>query len=782
MTVKLSDTTRVNISSAGTQGNSYSRYSSISADGRFVAFHSYSNNLVPDDSNGVCDVFVHDRHTGETTRVSVSSSGVQGNDHSFSDHLAISSNGRFIAFVSHADNLVADDLNGERDIFVHDRQTNETTRVSVSSAGFQSNSDNSYPTISADGRFVAFHSLADNLIEGDTNSSGDIFVHDRQTAETKRVSVSSGFIEGDRYSMSPSISANGESVAFSSAARNLTDVDTNNSADIFVHDRGLQFSLTLFLDPQTEGGVVTVSPNEVCETSCVYNYAPGTSIELTARANDGWIFEYWELGGIARNFNNPATIVIDNDKMLTAKFSEGDIFETDFSFGIHNYKFDNDTSLVDIALYNEIKSELFGVIPATPDAIKETLLNAIWSLNGIPGYCWGMSASSATFKVFEELKPIPKPLHDYEIAEALDAITGFHESHALTTLTSFISILRESYFFSENQKDDFDKIKENILEGSPVVVDMSVSDGIGGHAVVAYKIIETDNYAYVYVYDPNHSDWKDGRIIFDKKDQGNYVPSYSKYNLFHAWEPWQTAASILPYLKNILSDVIKELFISLYGNARGFFRLSCPADALLIDEEGRRIGMLNGELINEVPSAKILSTGEVEIYELPFDRSYSAQITATASGLAEISTIIPEIGLNQIKNTVFHNAPLSTGCKITLNFNTNNTGDLSIDLDNDGVVDTVQSPSMEESINIDFEDGDSDGVVDIIDNCPYTNNPNQNDSDGNGVGDVCESICVADFAPTDGDVDGADLADYISDAVGVSLNDFAGEFGRIDCF
>src|SRR4030042_1550132 len=229
------NTTMVSISSAGAQGNNDRRFSSICSDCRYVAFSSTASNLVNGDTNGKRDIFLHDRETGETTRVSVSSEGVQGNDDSI--YPFISSDGRFVAFESYASNLVTGDTNGTRDIFVHDREMGETTRVSVSSAGVQGNAGVSNTFISADGRYVAFPSLASNLVIGDTNGRWDIFVHDRQTGETTKVSVSSAGVHGNDGSYHPSISSDGRYVAFISNASNLVTGDTNGTNDIFVHDR-----------------------------------------------------------------------------------------------------------------------------------------------------------------------------------------------------------------------------------------------------------------------------------------------------------------------------------------------------------------------------------------------------------------------------------------------------------------------------------------------------------------------------------------------------------------
>ncbi|HVS11165.1 MAG TPA: hypothetical protein VMS76_14945 [Planctomycetota bacterium] len=227
-------TTRVSIDSLGVQGNKDSTTPSISADGRHVAFESFASNLVLGDTNPYQDIFVHDRQTGHTTRVNVSSSGIQSNQ--FSNRAAISGNGRHVAFFSFASNLVPGDGNGQPDIFVHDRRTYQTTQVSVSSTGAQANGASDWPSISADGRFVAFASGASNLVIGDTNAASDVFVRDRHTRQTGRVSVSSAGIEGNSHSGQASISADGRCVAFQSVARNLAPGDSNEWADVFVHE------------------------------------------------------------------------------------------------------------------------------------------------------------------------------------------------------------------------------------------------------------------------------------------------------------------------------------------------------------------------------------------------------------------------------------------------------------------------------------------------------------------------------------------------------------------
>ncbi len=229
------NTTRVSVDSSGNQANGFSDYPSINADGRYVAFTSWATDLVANDTNDTNDIFVHDRETGTTELVSVDNSGNQANKDSGGP--SISADGRFVAFGSWASSLVADDTNVSKDVFVHDRRTGTTELVSVDSSGNQANKDSSGPSISADGRFVAFTSWAPNLVANDTNDTNDIFVHDRETGTTELVSVDNSGNQANKDSGTPSISADGRFVAFASWATDLVAKDTNDTKDVFVHDR-----------------------------------------------------------------------------------------------------------------------------------------------------------------------------------------------------------------------------------------------------------------------------------------------------------------------------------------------------------------------------------------------------------------------------------------------------------------------------------------------------------------------------------------------------------------
>lgn len=235
----------ISLSSTGIQGDQDSQSPSISIDGRFVAFVSLAENLVPGDTNTAPDVFVRDRLLGTTDRVSVSSSGRQADGASGLLNLmggpSISGDGRYVAFSSEATNLVRGDRNNTADVFVRDRLAGQTTRVSVATGGTEANAGGTEPDISRDGRFVAFLSNADNIVP-DNNFTADVFVHDRQTGVTERISEAPDGSDANGQSLfAPRLSADGRFVYFSSFASNLVAGDSDHSdVDAYLFDRESQ--------------------------------------------------------------------------------------------------------------------------------------------------------------------------------------------------------------------------------------------------------------------------------------------------------------------------------------------------------------------------------------------------------------------------------------------------------------------------------------------------------------------------------------------------------------
>ncbi len=234
---------RVSVSGDGAQANDRSGDASaasrpaISADGRWVAFHSRAANLVADDTNGAADVFVYDREGGIIQRVSVGPGGSQANGDAFEP--AISADGQVVVFASVAANLDPDfpPPPGISQIYAHDRTTGVTRLISRAQNGAPGNGDSRAPAISADGRYAAFASAADNLVPGDTNHAQDIFLVDLAAHSVARVSIASAGIQANRDSDLPALSADGRYVAFVSAATNLVSGDGNRAGDIFLHDR-----------------------------------------------------------------------------------------------------------------------------------------------------------------------------------------------------------------------------------------------------------------------------------------------------------------------------------------------------------------------------------------------------------------------------------------------------------------------------------------------------------------------------------------------------------------
>ena len=236
---------RIRRVSVGPFGESADRSeaSSIDARGLVVAFRSFASNLVGGDLNGKADVFVFDRGSGLVERVNVSSTGAEARAATFRG--VVSGSGRFVGFRSRAANLVPGDTNEALDTFVHDRWTGATTRISVSSEGEEADARGfdrstrrsffvSRPFLSADGRYAAFTSRASNLVPEDRNGMTDVFVHDLLTRSTARVSVSADGEEANGASFVSGISADGRVVAFTSNADNLVAGDTNGRRDVFV--------------------------------------------------------------------------------------------------------------------------------------------------------------------------------------------------------------------------------------------------------------------------------------------------------------------------------------------------------------------------------------------------------------------------------------------------------------------------------------------------------------------------------------------------------------------
>jgi Tol biopolymer transport system component len=313
-------TERVSVATGGAQANNVSAEASMSADGRYVAFRSIASNLVTPDNNSASDLFVHDRQSHTTERVNVATGGTEA-DHGVSTRSSISADGRYVAFDSPAANLVSGDDNGDDDVFVRDRQANTTERVSVATGGAQGNEYAQQPSISADGRQVAFQSKASNLVGDDSNGRVDIFVHDRQSHTTERVSVGMGGDESDGNSQDAWVSSDGR-IAFASHATNLILDDGNSMTDVFVSESAVpptQLTLTVQLAGTGQGTVTSAPPGINCGTDCTQDYADGTQVTLTAAAVSGSAFTGWSGAGCTGTAT--CTVTMGQARTVTATFT-----------------------------------------------------------------------------------------------------------------------------------------------------------------------------------------------------------------------------------------------------------------------------------------------------------------------------------------------------------------------------------------------------------------------------------------------------------------------------
>lgn len=255
--LKTGETTLVSVSATGEQGDGESFLSSVSRGGRFVAFESSATNLVPGLTPIARSVYVRDRLAPTTTMISLSPAGEPANDRCFD--VQISDDGRYVTFSSAADNLVEDDENRDLDGFLVDRLTGRLERFTVSSAGAEANGGCDRPRLSRDGRFAVFYSSATNLVEGDTNGQTDVFLRDLRKGTTVRVSVRPDGVQGDGPSTDAAVADGGRFVAFTTNATNLVTADTNGTWDVVLWD-GASSGLTR-VSVSSEGR----QANEACE-------------------------------------------------------------------------------------------------------------------------------------------------------------------------------------------------------------------------------------------------------------------------------------------------------------------------------------------------------------------------------------------------------------------------------------------------------------------------------------------------------------------------------------
>ncbi|HZA87335.1 MAG TPA: hypothetical protein VE466_10670 [Acidimicrobiales bacterium] len=315
-----------------TDGDDTSMLPSVSGDGRYVAYYSSASNLVPDDTNGVADVFVWDRDTGATARIT------DGN--AWSQEPAISVDGRYVAYYSFASNLVPDDTNGFADVFVWDRDAGTTTRIT------DGNDNSGRPAVSADGRHITFDSSASNLVPDDANGfKRDVFVWNADTGTTTRITDSIWYT--DEYSLSGGISADGRYVTFQSLSSTLVPNDTNNHWDVFVWDADTGTTTRISdggaYHPRisSDGRYVTYDAIRGTDHVFVWDSTTRTTIRVTdgngpsgapTISSDGRYitFQSWASDLVPDDTNGVADVFVwDRDTGTTMRITDGDGDSTD---------------------------------------------------------------------------------------------------------------------------------------------------------------------------------------------------------------------------------------------------------------------------------------------------------------------------------------------------------------------------------------------------------------------------------------------------------------------
>ena len=298
------ETERVSISSAGSEGDRVSRIPSISADGQIIVFASKATNLVDDDNNGVQDIFLHDWLNGTTERVSLSGQGQEADG--ASDWPEISADGLTVTFASVASNLVDGDTNGFEDVFVVDLQSGAVECVSHPAAGGQANADSNQPVISGDGRFVAFVSAATNLVPGASNGLEEIYLYDRSDGSLQWISAPLSGSENDGVSGEPAISADGNWVAFSSNSTQLVSNDTLNFRDIFLWNASSALERVNVTQTGSEANSLSYAPALNADGRFIVFRSHATNLVPSDNLNMGDIFLRDNLTGALQQVNLPA--------------------------------------------------------------------------------------------------------------------------------------------------------------------------------------------------------------------------------------------------------------------------------------------------------------------------------------------------------------------------------------------------------------------------------------------------------------------------------------------
>jgi len=637
-------TSLVSIASDGSQGDNYSGNPSISDDGRYTAFYSQASNFISGDSIGSYDVFVHDRQTGNTICISKNSSGVLANDHSFQP--SISGNGRFVAYMSWATNLVDGDTNGVNDIFLYDSLIDQISRVSVNDDGIQGNYYSSSPDISTNGRYVAFHSLSNNFDQDTWDNNGylDIFVRDVLLDTTRRISIANDGNEGNDNTYNPSISDSGNQVAFETLASNLDSNDTNGVRDIALFENNMSPDIEIrqesYFDGWDDFGGV-LPPSQVSVQGCVKNigdievtgnvylYVDGDWKDTVAFPDSGYlainetecVYLNWDLGSAEGSTSEMIELFADIDVYDDIDYSDNsyydeiDIYWSDFPLDRDGYKFDNGGYTIELFLDDLADLRINDL--SSSGIARLVTYGLFVGPSEWKGRCFGMSSTSILYRDHPGLMPTGYSItHDIDEVDALPIIRKYQRNQILLGTKSLPNNFSPSVQLYKliNQMDKDSPI--------PVQLLLQTEGERGGHAVVAHKVINTQNNDFIFLYENEDH---------DQHHQININDGSFDYYGFDQFYPNETRLLPDDWIKEKAQDLADKFLLS---NDWISLFVGSPVEVIVTNSSGDRIGTLSSTEINEIPGAEMWWVDGKYYFTLPNTDTY----TVTATG--DISTVV----------------------------------------------------------------------------------------------------------------------------------------------
>ena len=627
----LETTTLASAKWTGGPGNNDSSTGDISDDGRFVVFASTSSNLTPDDTDIVSDIFLRDMVAGTTTLISVSLAG----DSASGEAPSISADGRYIAFASTAANIVPNDSNGMADIFVYDRQTDTFELVSVTSTDGQANHVSNHAVVSSDGRYVSFSSRASNLVPGITNT--DVFrayLRDRDTGVTEAIAMTTGGAADNAGSANYAISPDGHYLVFSSSSGNLVANDNNGQADAFLSTRSdyVRYSIA---------GAVHLATGE---PMAGVEVTVGEGLSTLTDGDGHFAFTGLPMGVYAirpskaiYTFSPPSLSVGVPPSAANVGFTgqpEIAPISIDFELTRDGYSFPNFNDPNGRDFHKEDLARMCGwemtcANPQAPGASCQIKPEADKWLKNVAddaiGHCHGMATSALRFFTGHDQ---PSQFQDGAMT-----VFGINLAHSRRNITwhHVLQYLPNMMPQEVNPVAALQQVYQALQTGGGALVDLSVYDQAKtmGHTVLPYAIEDAGGGAWrILVYD-NATPGDSTRYILVDTLAGTFSS-----NLQGGPGSWTGAMGIAPldtYLQTPACNWTGEAGAQ---EATGY--VSVLSDGLtgllLTDDQNRRIGYVGGQIVNEIPGAVVqplTGGGDVAhepVYHLPAASSYSVEL------------------------------------------------------------------------------------------------------------------------------------------------------------